>query len=113
MYKYKIFLKLSYYDNNFLYKLLKNLNNILFKFFNYTEIKISIINFPNKSNLITVLRSPVIFKKSREQFKKFIYSKGISIKINNKNNFIFIYIFLKKILKKTNCCYNILFKLNS
>jgi len=78
MYKLKITLKTNKF-NNFLIiqKLLEKLKkiNILKK------LKISIINSPSdKKKIFTVLKSPHVYKKSREQFKYVLYKKKIEIK---------------------------------
>ena len=112
VYNYTIFLKITYYEIIFLNRLIKIIISIIKKIFIKSEVKISLVNLPKRSNLITVLRSPHIFKTSREQFKQFVFNQGILLNINKKNNFLFLYFFLLKFLKKTNCYYNFQVNIN-
>jgi len=105
--KYRIVLKLSYYDFKYLNFLIENLFSIVTNFFDNKICIVKKLDFPIRSNIITVLRSPHVAKKSREQFKRSIYSKGIVFQINKKNLFNFIYYFLLKILPFLNCKYNL------
>jgi len=106
-FKYQLFLKLSYYDFSLIDKLINSLISILNSFFDEEKVVLSKITFPLKKNIITVLKSPHVSKKSREQFKKSIYSFGLSIKILEINDFKFIYYFLMNSLKKTNFKFNL------
>lgn len=105
--KYRIILKLSYYDYKYLDLLVRNLFNVLNKFFTQKDCVIKQFNFPVKSNVITVLRSPHVAKKSREQFKKNIYSIGLSIESTDVSIFNFLYYFLLKVTPFLNCTYNL------
>ena len=70
-----------------------------FKFFKGINIKL--INMPlNKKKLITVLKSPHVHKKSREQFKYQTYKKKILIENSNIIKLLYLEIFLKKLLNK-------------
>lgn len=111
-FKYQIFLKLSYFDFIIIDKLIMSIISILNTFFSNNEVVLSKITFPIQSKLITVLKSPHVSKKSREQFKQSIYKFGLVIRVSNLNNFTFIYYFLNNILKKTNCKYNLTSKIN-
>jgi len=106
-FKYQLFLKLSYYDFNIIDKLINSLITLLNSFFDEEKVILAKITFPLKKNIITVLKSPHVSKKSREQFRKSIYSFGLSIKIVDLNDFKFIYYFLINSLKKTNCKFNL------
>lgn len=74
-FQYSIIL-FSYNENilklylNFLKKKIKKLNNQNNSFY---------LSLPNKSQLITLLRSPHVNKKSKEQFNKTILKKNIYI----------------------------------
>lgn len=79
---------------------LKNFIDILLQIFNKFKIYILKHNFiPLKKNKISLLRSPVINKKAMSQFKKENYKE--ILKINFFNNFVFLKLFKKKIIKKT------------
>jgi len=106
-FKYQIFLKLSYYDFKIIDQVVVNIISILNSFFTKNELKISKITFPLRNTLITVLKSPHVAKKSREQFNHSIHSYGLSFKIYNKDIFMFIYYFINNVVKKTSCKYNL------
>lgn len=46
------------------------------------HIPFSVTNLPNKKKFITLLKSPHVNKKAREQFEHITYQKMISIKLN-------------------------------
>jgi len=111
-FKYQIFLKLSYYDYLIIDKLIMSITSILNLHFNSNAVSISKINFPLRYKMLTVLKSPHVYKKSREQFRQSIYTFGLVIKVDTLDNFNFIYYFLNTILKKTNCKFNLKSKIN-
>ncbi len=51
----------------------------LIKYFSKLNLKFSIISLPKKKKKITLLSSPHVFKKAREQFEIVTYSFVISI----------------------------------
>jgi ribosomal protein S10 len=61
-------------------------NSFLLNIFNKLNIKYSIINLPKKKKIITLLKSPHVYKKARKQFEFNTYKKIINIKINLKFN---------------------------
>jgi len=77
------------YSNNFKYLIKNNLN--------YFFCKNNFISFPIKKNIYTVLASPHINKKAREQFALTKFIKGLQFNFNNYYNFkIYNYIFFYK-----------------
>jgi small subunit ribosomal protein S10 len=74
----------------------QNILNIYVKFlenlFKKLLLKYSLFNIPTKKRKITLLKSPHVHKKAREQFQLNMYKKTIYIKnfknINYLNNFI-------------------------
>lgn len=78
---------LKKYSNILNYNLKKNINNFFFTNF--------LMNFPVKKKLYTVLSSPHINKKAREQFIMVKHVKGLQFNINNHyNNLIYNYLYL-------------------
>lgn len=60
--------------------LLKNYINFLENLLNKLKVCYSKINIPTKTKRLTILKSPHVFKKAREQFEIKIYKKVIIIK---------------------------------
>jgi small subunit ribosomal protein S10 len=90
--RYQIRLKSLHKDSLNLYK------NFLSKTLQSIKINFSICNLPKKKNRITLLKSPHVNKKSREQFHLKNYNQKIDIYLKNvfpKLNFLII---LKKIV---------------
>lgn len=78
---YKLNLRLKSFDLN----LLQQTENYLMDIFSFFKVKaIKIHQNPRKSKKITVLRSPHIHKKSREQFQLLTHSKTLSVSLPNK-----------------------------
>ena len=70
---------------------LDNLNiyiNFLEKLLKISKICYSKISIPTKIKRITILKSPHVFKKAREQFELKIYTKNIIIKNIENVNFL-------------------------
>lgn len=65
-----------------------------FKKFNHLFFKIKITKLPIKSKKFTVLRSPHVNKKSKEQFESNTYKTLINISTKNENQEEFITLFL-------------------
>ncbi len=93
-------IKLSHFNSNYLNKLLNNIIILFNLFLNFNSIVV--VNLPNKRHFNTILRSPHIFKKSREQFSMVIYNKLIILKC--KKDYINI---LKFFLSSLNCNYTL------
>ena len=74
------------------------LNFLIKKFNNYLGYKFNIIRLPKTIKKYTVLRSPHINKKAREQFEMRIYTTQIVLEIN-KNKVNFLPIIVNKIIK--------------
>jgi len=73
MYGYKIILKLGYYNSFFLDRVI---GSIVFKIKDvFPEVCYSVVSLPVKKTTITVLKSPHVFKKAREQFSRKVYKK--------------------------------------
>jgi len=104
---YKLNLKLYYYNHLYLIDLSNNLIKTINLFFTNKEVNINKIYFPKKNTIITVLKSPHVSKKSREQFKKSICSIGLVFIVKELYIFNYIKFFLVKILKSINCKYNL------
>lgn len=85
---YKLKLNLNSFDLDSLNRTEKYLLSV-FSFFDFTEIKQQI--HPKKSKKITVLRSPHIDKKSREQFQIQSHKKTLSISIENKKSVLLVF----------------------
>jgi hypothetical protein len=69
---------ISFYKFIFFYKLLFNLFSLYLKFFlSYFNLKFNSFIIPIKVSTYTVLRSPHIDKRSREQFRLIIYKRKI------------------------------------
>lgn len=109
---YILQLKINSFDFNYLNMVSLNLIKIIKNFFLDNEVYCFRIVLPKKSKQITVLKSPHIFKKSRDQFKKSNYNIIIFFKLYNKLKFNFLLYFLKNIVLKLNCTYNLIVKLN-
>lgn len=77
----------------------KNILNIyvkyLFNLFKNLQIEYSFISLPTKKKRITLLKSPHVYKKAREQFQLNLYKKTITIK-KFKTFKIFNYLLLNK-----------------
>ena len=73
-----------------LYK--KFIKILLFKF----KVQYKIINLPTKKTYYTVIKSPHVFKKSKEHFSKHVYKTIVFIKTSN-IVFFCNYIILNKI----------------
>lgn len=87
-YKLEITLK-NFSSDNFL-KLNEQLNQLI-QFKPYTQTRISVFQPPiSKKKLFTVLKSPHVYKKSREQFQFQIFQRRIYI--SNKNLILLLYI---------------------
>ena len=67
----------------------------LFDFLNSNEIKYR--TKPKKCKKITVLRSPHIDKKSREQFQIVTFKRTLTVSLPDKNTLFFIFEILKNI----------------
>ena len=85
---YKLHLNLNSFDLDSLNRTENYLLSV-FSFFDFTEIKHQIQ--PKKSKKITVLRSPHIDKKSREQFQIQRHKKTVSISVENKNSVLLVF----------------------
>ncbi len=66
----------------------------LFSFFGATQVKHQ--NNPKKCKKITVLRSPHIDKKSREQFQQVTHKKTITVCLDTKNILFLFFELLKE-----------------
>lgn len=74
----------------------QNILNIYIKFleslFKKLQLEYSLFSIPTKKKKITLLKSPHVHKKAREQFELNTYKKTIHIKnfknVNHLNNFI-------------------------
>lgn len=79
---YKVQIKLKSFDPFFLNQVIFLLSDILktFKITNYKEVFI-----PSKTKKITVIRSPHIHKKSRDQFQIKKYKRSLIISFNDYN----------------------------
>ena len=93
-------IKLSHFNYNYLNKLLNNIVILFNLFLNLNFI--TVVTLPNKRHLNTVLRSPHVFKKSREQFSIIMYNKLIVLKCEK--DYINI---LKFFLSSLNCNYTL------
>jgi small subunit ribosomal protein S10 len=78
----KITFKMKTYHN---YNLKKIMPKILYKILSLNIKTTGFVSLPTKLERFTVLRSPHVDKKSREQFEKKIYSKTISVFFNFSN----------------------------
>lgn len=78
---YKLKIRLKSFDLNFLQQTENYLISV-FSFFQLNQIKYH--QSPKKCKKITVLRSPHIDKKSREQFQLSTHKKTLSVLIPNK-----------------------------
>lgn len=97
---YRYTIKLSHFNYKYLHKLLNNLI-ILFNLL-LNPNSISVVDLPNKRQFNTLLRSPHVFKKSREQFSIIIYNKLIVLKFKKDYTMI-----LKTFLNNLNCTYKL------
>ena len=88
---YNIYLKLKSFDLDYLIRTENYLFSI-FYFFSLNQIKHKINS--KKSKKITVLRSPHIDKKSREQFQLITYKRTLIITLSDKN---IVFFFLKSL----------------
>jgi small subunit ribosomal protein S10 len=89
---YKIYYNLKSFD----VKHLTQTENYLFSVFSF--FKLNLLNHqrkPKKSKKITVLRSPHIDKKSREQFQLISHKKTLIQTISNKNVLLLLFEILK------------------
>lgn len=84
-------IQLKSFKKNLLKIYILFLTNLLNKF----KIKHSVITFPTKTKKLTLLKSPHVYKKAREQFKLCLYKKVIFIKNFNLLKF-FNLLFLNK-----------------
>ena len=76
----EIQLKIKSFDPNYLNKCVSLIKNIV----NTLEIKeYSEVFLPNKFRKLTVIRSPHIDKKSREQFQSVTHQRSINLVIDN------------------------------
>lgn len=91
---YKIYLNLKSFDLHYLTQT-ENYLFSLFSFFNVNQIKHKMNLKKNKK--VTVLRSPHIDKKSREQFKLINYKRNLIVNLSDEN---LVLLFLKSL--KTN-----------
>jgi ribosomal protein S10 len=91
---YKIYLKLRSFDLNFLNQT-ENYLLFIFSFFNLNQVKHQINS--KRCKKITVLRSPHIDKKSREQFQILSHKKTLVFSVSDKN----VILFVLEILKNT------------
>lgn len=91
---YKIHFNLKSFDLIFLNATEKYLLNI-FSFFNLGSTKNIMV--PKKCKKITVLRSPHIDKKSREQFQIITHKKKLILSVSNKNIVLVIFEIFKNI----------------
>ncbi len=97
---YRYTIKFSHFNYRYLHDLL---NNLIFLINLLLSPKfISLVDLPNKKKTKTILRSPHIFKKSREQFSKIIYNKLLILKFNKNYTTI-----LKSFLSTLNCTYKL------
>ena len=97
---YRYTIKFSHFNYRYLHNLLINLIFLVNLLLNPQFI--SLIDLPNKKITKTVLRSPHVFKKSREQFSQVIYNKLLIIKFNKDYTMI-----LKSFLTTLNCTYKL------
>ena len=89
---YKIYFKLKSFDLEFLNQTETSLLSV-FSFFHLNQVKHQIN--PKKCKKITVLRSPHIDKKSREQFQLLSHKKTLVVSIPNKNILLLVFEILK------------------
>jgi ribosomal protein S10 len=93
MYIIKLKIKSFKHINNFKQYLLKINNNNSFQFKNNIKLK-------TKNKIFTVLKSPHVNKKSREQFSFNIIKENFYISHNNLFSLINFLIIIKKIIPK-------------
>jgi len=106
----KLILVLKHYDNKYLNKLIDNIFELIVSFGGSdTAFLVSKITFPKKDSKITVLRSPHVYKKSREQFLSREYRIGLLVQNKDFNRLVKIYKFLNVFVKHLNCSYKIQF----
>jgi small subunit ribosomal protein S10 len=85
----------STFLNSFITKLKKN---------SFYFEDLVIVPLPYRRNLYTVLRSPHIDKKARDQFEMRVYTKKIKIVLKKDLNFLFFFLdFLKDNLSGISC----------
>lgn len=84
---YKIYLNLKSFDLDYLNQTENYLLSI-FSFFNLNQIKHQVKS--KRFKKVTVLRSPHIDKKSREQFQMITHKKTLSFFVSNKKIVLFI-----------------------
>lgn len=89
---YTIHLNLKSFDMDNLKKTEKYIFS-MFNFLNKNQIKYK--TNPKKCKKITVLRSPHIDKKSREQFQLVTFKRTLSVSLSDKNTLFFIFEILK------------------
>nr|AST08900.1 ribosomal protein S10 [Micractinium conductrix] len=91
---YTIYLNLNSFDLNCLNQTENYLYSI-FSFFKIRKIKHKMISTPSKK--ITVLRSPHIDKKSREQFQMVTHKRTLVLNLNDKHLVLILLNLLKSI----------------
>ena len=99
MYKLNISLKtISPQNFKLVEKIIKKIKKLKF----FKGINIKIINLPlSKKKIFTVLKSPHVHKKSREQFKYQTYKKKILLESLNIIQLLYLEMFLKNFLNKS------------
>lgn len=88
-----LYIHIKTYHYKYFENFLKNFQTIQHKF-KPSVNKVSIVHLPIKKKLYTVLRSPHVNKKAREQFNLKMYKMLIKISFNKINHFFksFLYV---------------------
>lgn len=98
MYKLEIILKTISPQN---FKLINKILNKLTKINLFKQTKINLVNLPvSKKKIFTVLKSPHVYKKSREQFKYVTYKRKIIINSIDINTLLYIDMIFKNSVSK-------------
>lgn len=103
--RFELLLRLESFDFKYLEDVTLTMEKTVKKFFMSKSLSVSKSILPKKSSLITVLKSPHVSKKSREQFLKKEYIFLMVFKSTDKKIFNFLVYFINQVVKKLNCSY--------
>lgn len=106
--KKKMFFKISTYHKDNIYKVSNNIKNS--RFFNIITEKSIIVNLPKSYSLITVLKSPHVYKKARRQLGKVTYNKIYKQLLIKKNFLIYQKFFNHYLYNDIGCLCKLYFK---